>query len=268
VSLSANLTVGTIQFAIRRGDSAGNLDYVLGEIEQLGQGGVGLAVLPEMWASGFDYLRLMDHARESDRILTPLREAARKFRMVIVGSLPEFDGAAIFNTSHVIDADGRIAGRYRKIHLFSVGGENRFFQRGDRAAIVDTAIGRLGLMICYDLRFPELCRGLVLAGADLVVISAQWPQVRIQHWETLIQARAIENQLPVVACNCCGRDRDLVFGGRSMVVGPLGDVKAASGALPLTATADLDCAETAAFRGLIPCLRERVPEAYDVTSQN
>ena len=120
----------------------------------------------------------------------------------------------------------------------------------------------MGLMICYDLRFPELCRSLVLKGAQMVAVVAQWPAVRIAHWDILLKARAIENQVFVFGVNRCGRDEDLVYGGRSRIVSPRGEDLARTGKREASLTAAVDLGYVEKVREQIPCLRDRVRQAY------
>ena len=117
-------------------------------------------------------------------------------------------------------------------------------------------------MICYDLRFPELSRRLALEGADVIVVSAQWPRPRQDHWRTLLLARAIENQLFVVAANCCGLIGKLDYFGMSMIIDPKGEVLAEGGGEPCEISAALDYRRIADWRASIPCFNDRRPELY------
>lgn len=257
-----SITAGIAQFDVRLGDVAANQASAGTAVRELADAGADLAVLPEMWSCGFDNANLPKQARTTPSVLEQVTKWAEHHHMVIAGSLPETDGRNIFNTLYVIDKDGTRTGAYRKIHLFSPTGEDRFFAAGSRAVVCDTSVGKLGLMICYDLRFPELCRTLALQGATTVVVSAQWPNVRIQHWEVLLQARAIENQLFVVASNRCGKDPSIEYGGSSAVVSPLGNVVSCSEDRQETVVSTLDFKELDDFRTRIPCLKGRIPEAY------
>jgi predicted amidohydrolase len=117
-------------------------------------------------------------------------------------------------------------------------------------------------MICYDLRFPELCRSLALGGAKMVAVMAEWPAERVAHWKALLKARAIENQLFIVGANRCGQDGDLVYAGHSRIISPYGDVLARAGKRPATLSADVDLSLVERVRRQIPCLQERMPEVY------
>ena len=168
----------------------------------------------------------------------------------------------MYNTAYVVDRDGTIVDAYRKVHLFSPTGEHRHFKPGRRAVVAETSLGPIGLIICYDLRFPELCRSLTFKGARIVIVTAQWPAIRVTHWHTLLVARAIENQLFVLGANRCGEDGDLVFGGHSRIVSPYGEILARAGKRPATLFATLQMKQVESYRKQIPALKERMPQAY------
>ena len=117
-------------------------------------------------------------------------------------------------------------------------------------------------MTCYDLRFPELCRSLALAGARMVIVSAQWPGSRIAHWDTLLAARAIENQIFMAASNRVGKDGDLTFNGHSQILSPNGEVLARIIDQTAETTAQINFSEIDMIRKRFDCLKERVPAAY------
>jgi predicted amidohydrolase len=261
--------VAGVQFDVRRDAVSENFGVVAEALAEFADRGIRLALLPEMWAGGFDYDRLADHARETPRVLERVGELAIRHRMVIGGSYPEADPAGrIFNTFYLLDADGRIAGRYRKVHLFSMTGEDRFFHAGNRPVVCDTALGRIGLMVCYDLRFPELCRILALMGAELVLVPAQWPDVRIDRWDMLCQVRAMENQLYLLGVNRCGVDGRTTFGGRSALVDPTGALLDRAEAGPKVISGTVDPERLSTVRDRMPCLKERVPAAYRIPGED
>lgn len=190
-----------------------------------------LVVLPELWSTGFEYLRCRQLALTTPDLLEELRSIAAESRLVIVGSLlepPGDEGDKPWNTLFVVDENG-VTGRYRKQHLFAHWNEHRFFSAGDRPATIGTGGGTLGPLICYDLRFPLLASEHCFSGAQVLVVSAQWPKVRLDHWQVLLRARAIENQAFVVAANSCGVAGQIEFAGHSMVIAPDGKVLAEAG---------------------------------------
>lgn len=255
------IQAAAIQFNVTQGDVDANLEYVRAALKRAADAGAQLAVLPEMWSSGFAYRTLNELAQRTPGIVDELLELSRKLKLVIVGSLPEPHGAKVFNTVYVTD-NGRLAGVYRKLHLFSLLGEDKAFDSGDSWLLADTSLGKVGVIICYDLRFPELCRRLALEGACVICVPAQWPKPRQEHWRTLLRARAIENQLFVVACNACGPIGKLDFFGMSMIIDPKGEVLAEGGEAQIEIEALLDLQTMADWRAQIPCFNDRRPELY------
>ena len=259
---SKMIRASIIQFDVHRGDVARNVKTVKQRIASLAEQGTRLVVLPEMWSTGFANKHLKDLSETTPEILEDLCAVAKKRRLTIVGSMPEKVRGRVYNTAYVIDRDGSIAGMYRKVHLFSLTGEHRHFKAGRKAVVSKTSLGPIGLMICYDLRFPELCRSLALGGAKVVVVLAQWPVVRVAHWDILLKARAVENQLFVFGANRCGSDGDIVYAGHSRIISPYGEVLARAGKHSATLSTTIDLRAVQQTRKNLPCLKERVPEAY------
>ncbi|HJV67045.1 MAG TPA: carbon-nitrogen family hydrolase [Geomonas sp.] len=255
------IKAAAVQFNIALGDVDANLAHVTETLRRLAQEGVELAVLPEMWSCGFAYRELNDLAKRTPELVDQLGTLTRELAMVVVGSLPEPHGDKVFNTAYVIDR-GRVAGSYRKLHLFSLMGEDRSLDSGDSVLVADTSVGRIGTMICYDLRFPELARKLALEGADVIVVPGEWPKPREEHWRTLLRARAIENQLFVIAANCCGVVGKLDFFGQSLIIGPKGEILDEGGYENCELRAQLDPAEMVRWRESITCFQDRRPDCY------
>jgi rfaE bifunctional protein nucleotidyltransferase chain/domain len=236
-------TTGFIQIDVKLGETELNLAAVRKGLAAFTQQSPGLAVLPELWAAGFDYPRLAEHADNTPELLDILREEAIGYNIYIVGSLPEKkveDGRPrIFNTLYFVGPEG-VVGAIRKQQLFAPLAEDRHFTPGREPRPVATRLGFLAGVICYDLRFPDLARSQAARGAELLVVSGQWPASRREHWRTLLKARAIENQLFVVGCNRCGSSDGIEFGGHSMIVAPDGTVLAEAGDRPDNSTVMVD----------------------------
>ena len=253
---------GVIQFDVECGRIKANLTKISGYLETLASENVSLAVLPELFSCSFDNEKLEEHSGSTQDIIEKLSILARDHRMAIAGTLPELEGDRVFNTMVFIDADGKIKGKYRKLHLFRLTGEHLYYTAGSDIVTIDSTLGRIGLMTCYDLRFPELARVLFLKGAQLIVVSAQWPEPRKEHWEILIKARAIENQLFMVCSNRTGREAGLTFPGMSMIVDPMGKALVRAGSDESCVFAEIDPATVENIRTLIPCMKDRRPEVY------
>ena len=159
---------------------------------------------------------------------------------------------------------GESAGLYRKIHLFGVMDEDQYLAAGHHLTTAETPWGLTSLAICYDLRFPELFRSYALQGAQLVLLPAEWPHPRLVHWQTLLRARAIENQLYMIAVNRVGSDGKHDYFGRSAIIGPWGDTIIEGGEQELLMTATIETEAVATIREKIPVFKDRRPELYQL----
>jgi predicted amidohydrolase len=266
------VTVSVIQTAPRDDDKPGNIARMAAWLDEAGARRSDFVVLPEVW-TGTGFSREGAHAELAEPIPGPatgmLAEKARKHGMHVVGSLYEraADGR-LFNSAPVIAPSGDIIGLYRKTHLFDASNrpdlppmldESRKVSAGDALLTVETNRGRAGVAICSDLRFPEIFREHALAGARMVLLPTAFLAPRLDHWEFLLRARAMDNQLFVIASGMVGRD----FVGRSMVVDPWGVVLATAPDAEgiITTTIDLDAvARTRAWWDL---LGQRRPALYE-----
>ncbi|MER5292446.1 carbon-nitrogen family hydrolase [Streptomyces pharetrae] len=227
------------------------------------QAGADLVVLPELWTTGaFAY---EEFGREAESLDGPTHEAMAKAASdtgvwLHAGSIPERapDGT-LYNTSLVFSPSGELAAAYRKIHRFGFDkGEAVLMGAGRDAVTVRLPGTTLGLATCYDLRFPELFRALVDAGAETLVVPAGWPERRRSHWTLLAQARAVENQAFVLACGTAGTHAGVPQAGHSIVVDPWGEVLAEAGPGERVLTVDLDPGRVAVTRDQFPALKDRV----------
>jgi predicted amidohydrolase len=234
--------------------------------------GARLVVLPETWNLMGGAARILAGAEVlTGPSLDLARSWARAFGITVVaGSIGEWvpGGERVRNTSAVIGPAGEISGIYRKLHLFDVDVAGRRYRESDTTApgeeicVADVGPLRLGLSVCYDLRFPELYRRLVDLGATAFAVpSAFTARTGRDHWEVLVRARAIEDQVFVLAANQTGAHPDgSESHGHSMIVGPWGVVLAEASAGEGIAVADLDLAELARVRATLPALAHRRPE--------
>lgn len=161
-------------------------------------------VLPELWNTGFfpkeDLRKLCD--RNGERTKWLLSGLARELSVHIVGgSIANCMDGAVYNSAYIFDRSGKELGRYDKTHLFSPMGEHEFFAAGDHVTTFELDGVRCGIIICYDIRFPEWVRTIALKGIDVLFVVSQWPSVRIEHIDVLTKARAIENQCFLVYAN-------------------------------------------------------------------
>ena len=225
--------IGIFQFTSAEKDIRANWKKIESATVKTARAGAKLFLLPELWATGplsetDKYL-----AHEIPELLYKLKILAETNRIHIVGTLPELDiensGERLFNTTYLIGPDSTFH-KYRKIHLFGPMKEDHIFSPGtDPVAfwipIRETELG-LGLITCFDLRFPELVRHIVCQGVDLILLSALWPVSRVHHLQILMESRAIENQCFLAGANAWGMIGSTEFGGGSEIIGPRGEILA------------------------------------------
>lgn len=258
----ATVRVALIQLAVTDEEPvADRVTRALGLVADL-SADCDLVILPELWHVGaFAVDRAREHAEPIDGpLVTALGEAAREGGIWLHGgSFAELAGdGRYFNTSVLFGPDGTLVATYRKIHLFGFdGGETVLMSSGENLVTAPTPLGATGLATCYDLRFPEMFRGLVGMGAEGFLIPSGWPERRIAHWSLLNRARAVESQAFVVACNGSGTHAGVPLGGRSVVVDPQGEVVAEAGDGEEVLRAELDPARVGAWRAAFPVLADR-----------
>ena len=245
------------------GEPEANLERVCEWTREAAKRGSALVLFPELWHSGYDLEHWKRYAAPlGEGIFARIGELARENRIAIGGSVLESHGGKVYNTFPLYDAGGNCLAVYRKTHLFTPMNEKRWLAAGDSFEMAETSWGPTGLSICYDLRFPEVYRHCAFGGAKIVLLSAEWPARRIEHWRLLLEARAIENQMFVVACNCIGELGEERFGGRSAIIEPWGRavVEAGDEETLLTAEIDLDLVDES--RRQFPFLEDSRREIY------
>lgn len=258
----APLAVGVLQLDGRDGDRRARINDARTTIAQAAEqvraldASCHMLVLPELWATGFFHFDEYASGAETvdGSVVTTIRdEAAERGTWIVGGSFVEDAGSRLHNTTVVVDDRGALVASYRKVHLFGYRSrETELLGPGDRTVVFDGPCGRIGVMTCYDLRFPELARDLVNRGAKAVVIVSAWPAARIAHWRTLLRARAIENQVWIIAANAAGVDSGVQLGGHSAVIAPDGDVVAEAGEDDSVLAAPIDLAITDRVREELP----------------
>lgn len=221
-----------------------------------------VVVLPEMWNTGYALDRL-EACADRGELVEWMAAAATQYHVHLVGgSIAEKREGRFWNTAYVFDRNGKQVARYPKVHLFRLMDEEKYLQAGNQRVSFTLETQRAGVMICYDIRFPELARSLALDGVEILFVPAEWPLSRLTHWRLMNQARAVENQLYVVACNRVGVGGREVFGGHSMVVDPWGEMLVEGGEEETLLTVEIDLAEVARIRRKIPVFGDRMPDVY------
>ena len=250
-----------------------NRSRAVDAVEDAAAAGADLVALPELFATG--YFAFDSYARTAEGLdgptLSALAGAARANDVaVLAGSVVEdlADSAAadvpvpasegLANTAVLLDADGTRRAVYRKQHLFGYGSaEQDLLTPGERIPTLEFEGFTVGVVTCYDLRFPRLSRELVEAGVTLLLVPSAWPYPRVEHWRLFSRARAVENLCYLGAVNGVGDFEDATLLGRSAVYDPWGTTLASAGDEPATVTADLDPDRVAAIRAEFPVLADR-----------
>lgn len=220
-----------------------------------------LLVLPEMFATGFsmDFASLAEKVADSPT-LNFLGEIARQYQCSILAGMVVDHEGQLTNDAVMVNAEGKLQGRYSKIHPFTPSGEKVAGTPGSEVATFAHGDWTLAPFVCYDLRFPEIFRQATPA-AELLVVLANWPTPRTEHWVTLLRARAIENQAYVVGVNRVGSDPNLDFSGRSLIIDPKGEILADGGSEVTLLSADLDLAAVRQWRKDFPATADRTAPA-------
>lgn len=225
-----------------------------------------IIVLPEMWTTAYTLAQLEKIADlDGEPTKGFLKELAKKHHVHIIGGsfANKVDGS-IYNTAVVINNEGEEVYAYDKIHLVPMLSEPDYLTGGRKQARLFELDGvKMGLLICYDLRFPELARELAVAGAEVIYITAEWPSARKDHWKALQLARAIENQCYIISSNRTGSYDGVDFCGTSLVVDPWGKViKEGSEEKEETLVETIDISNVEYIRREVPVFKSRVPEMY------
>ncbi len=257
------LSISLAQMNIVLGDTTRNLTTAQKMIAEAVKRGSHIVLLPELWLTGYDWVDYRKSAAEINTgVFQTINTMAQEGKISILGSVFEKRGDQIANGAAFYASNGRLMGVYRKIHLFRLFDEDRYLQEGGSALTMDLPWGPTSVAICYDLRFPELFRRYANEGAVLILLVAEWPLERIEHWRTLIQARAIENQVYIVAVNSAGETGDKVFGGHSMIVDPWGKIVTEAGEEPMLLTGEVELERVKQVRKQIPVFEDRRPDLY------
>ncbi len=241
-------------------EPARNIDQLEGMLLQSDLGSADLVLLPELFSTGFSMAAARISTVRDGIVVAWMRDFARRNSVSLLGSHAELANGSAFNTAVLARPDGSIGGSYRKIHLFQ--DERNHYSPGERLLLFPLGGTIATAFICYDLRFPEVFRAAAAQGARVLLVVANWPAVRQEHWNILLRSRAIENQAFVCACNRTGRDPNESYAGGSCVIGPDGAVLMQLGEKPEVAKAILDLDQLGKARTRFDCLPDRRQTLY------
>jgi len=263
------LNVSLIQMDIKRGNPRLNWPRAQTFLSQAKQQGAQLAILPELWDAGFALKQAKEFASSlSGGLFAQLAALSKQLDLFITGSMLEKRGLGVANCAPMVSPTSGIVGAYRKAHLFRPMQEDQYLTAGEGTVNLNLPWGQTALAICYDLRFPELFRRYAVEGAKVILLPCQWPEPRLEHYRTLLRARAIENGVFIVAVNRVGGDVDEETGqetryfGHSSVIDPFGNLVLEAGAEEGLYNVRFDLALCEKAQKAIPVLEDRRPELY------
>ena len=260
------MRVSSIQFSIESGKPDHNFSTVKRLVEKAVQSSQApdVILLPELWSTGYALRHCAELSSPSgEREANFLGELAVQYHVAFAGgSVLAEENGRFFNRAQVIDSSGQYIAWYDKIHLFGPMGEGAYLAPGGKR-LVFTLMGMpCSCLICYDLRFGELWTKLRAEGVQTVFISAEWPMSRQLHWKTLLQARAVEHQIFIVACNRCGSSAHEIFAGQSLIAAPTGEILAQGGSTEEILSASIEQKFLLDTRSSFPVFQDRRPELY------
>lgn len=260
----AKLSVTLAQMQIYLGDPKRNYYNMEKMTTEAAKRGSHLVVFPELWSTGYALTQAKEHAHVLNAgLFAQVGGLAKQHKISITGSMLEKRGIEVANSASFFAPNGRMMGIYRKIHLFKLMEEDKYLQPGSSPLSMDLPWGKTALAICYDLRFPELFRRYALDEVVMMIVPAEWPLERIEHWRALMVARAVENQCYMIGVNTVGQVGDTVFGGHSMIVDPWGKIVVEAGESEQLITADIEMDLVDSVRKRIPVFEDRRPETYE-----
>ena len=256
-------------------DKQKNINVMRDFVEKSGEKGADIAVLPEMFNCPYSNAYFLDYAEEAGgHSYTALSQAASSNNIYVVGgSIPELDKKSIYNTSFVFDRTGAEIARHRKVQLFSIDipgrlkfSENDTFKAGDKITVFETEFGKMGLIICFDIRFPEICRLTALKGAKIIFAPSAFGMITgSKHWELLFRLRAVENQLFTVGASP-SRDGNNAYKayGNSIAVDPWGNILYRANIQEEMGVVDLDLNEIEEVRKQLPMISIMRDDVYTI----
>ena len=263
------MKVSIAQYDVARGEPPLNLERIRKVAEGAKAAGSDLLCLPEMASTGFDWKKNRELLDGAAKNVDSVAECAVACQLDICGSfLEKTEQGNAANTLYYFDSSGAVVAKYRKIHLFTLFREDRHVEPGETCVVAEAQGIKIGFGVCYDLRFPELFRKNTELGAKLQILPAAFPHPRLEHWQTLVRARAIENQCYFIAANQCGFEGhgDSVgttqYFGHSTIIDPWGEPVLEAGEEEGLFHAELDLSLVDDTRSKLTALDDRRPEVF------
>ncbi len=266
-----NVKIALIQMKVGL-DKKENIERARMLLEEAAGKGAEIAALPEMFNCPYNNDCFRSYGESFPGETTGmLSEQARKHGMYIVGgSIPELEGGNVYNTSYIFDRKGKLIGKHRKVHLFDIDvkgkitfKESDVLTPGDSMTVFDTEWGKIGVMICYDIRFPEFTRKMALAGAKAVFVPAAFNMTTgPAHWELTFRARALDNQVYMFGISSARNEKGYIAYGNSIATNSWGEVIGRLDEKEGILMVDVDLDDVNEIRESLPLLKHRRPELY------
>lgn len=263
------MKVALAQISVKQRAYDENLEHAREFARRAAEGGADLVVFPEMFLSGFHYAENKKILETGRNFAAELSSLAREEQIAICGSVCHLErhGETPSNRMLLIDSHGKLLAHYDKIHLFSVFNEHKHVRGGERIVVCDSPFGKIGLSICYDLRFPEMYVRMAQRGAQLIIASTAWPHPRMNHLKVLAQARAIETQAFLIYVNQAGVENfgsnSVTYCGSSRLISPSGEVLIECPQdVEDMQFCEINLKDADKIREKIPALKDRRPACY------
>lgn len=250
------MKISLVQYSPKWEDKNSNMikiRKILSQQSELGD----LVIFPEMTLTGFTMNTIVMSEKLKGESFIFFSEIANRNSTNVFAGMIEQKGKNYLNTLIHCDAEGKLKKNYHKLHPFSFSSEDKFYNKGEELVVTKVEGWKIGLSICYDLRFPELFRLYAKMGVELIINIANWPDTRIEHWRTLLKARAIENQCYVAGVNRVGKDLKLNYNGYSSLFDPMGKEVVSKKDKETILTADID-------KNYVVEVRKRLPFLNDI----
>ena len=260
------MRVAVGQMDVKLGNKTANIEKVKELIRRAAEEKAEVICLPELFTTGFPKENIVELAEPIPGETTEkMRGLAMENNILVAGSILEKDRGTIFNTAVLVAPEG-LVGKYRKVHPFLE--EASHITGGNEYNVFDTRVGKIGLLVCYDAAFPEAARLLSLQGAQVILLPSNWMNPFLDQWRLVTSARALDNQVWLVATNRIGSDETNTYFGRSRIVSPYGNAVAECGEDEDVVIVEADPGKTIEFKGMVNFLRDRKPQTYHTIATN
>jgi omega-amidase len=259
-------------------DKMENLRNAALQVKKAAEMGADFAVLPEMFNCPYETSNFPIYAEtDGGPVYTALSQIARENHLYLIGgSVPEREEDKIYNTCYIFDREGKLLGKHRKVHLFNISvhkgqrfQESETLTAGNQITVLDTEFGKIGVAICFDIRFPEQYRLMALAGAQMIFTPAAFSMTTGRpHWELAFRSRALDNQVFTIgAAPARVRNGNYIPYSHSIIVNPWGDIVTQMGEVPAVSVTEIDLDEVASIRNQMPLLAQMRNDLYEVIAK-